>query len=68
MTNDHPDKKKIEAMFNDNPDLQQGFVKTEIYTTLQKIYELHQQWMEKLKAVWMKKPLANGWSLPVKRP
>lgn len=49
VTNDHPDKEKIEAMFNDNPDLQQGFVKTEIYTTLQKIYELHQQWMEKIE-------------------
>jgi hypothetical protein len=49
VTNDHPDKEKIEAMFNDNPNLQQGFVKTEIYTTLQKIYELHQQWMEKIE-------------------
>jgi hypothetical protein len=49
VTNDHPDKDKIEALFNDNPDLQQGFVKTEIYTTLQKIYELHQQWMEKIE-------------------
>lgn len=50
VTNDHPDKEKIEAMFNDNPNLQQGFVKTEIYTTLQKIYELHQQWMEKIES------------------
>ncbi len=60
VTNDHPDKDKIEAMFNDNPDLQQGFVKTEIYTTLQKIYELHQQWMEKIEG-GMDEEAAGQW-------
>ena len=60
VTNDHPDKDKIEALFNDNPDLQQGFVKTEIYTTLQKIYELHQQWMEKIEG-GMDEEAAGQW-------
>ena len=60
VTNNHPDKEKIEAMFNDNPDLQQGFVKTEIYTTLQKIYELHQQWMEKIEG-GMDEEAAGQW-------
>lgn len=60
VTNNHPDKDKIEAMFNDNPDLQQGFVKTEIYTTLQKIYELHQQWMQKIES-GMDEEAAGQW-------
>jgi hypothetical protein len=60
VTNDHPDKDKIEALFNENPDLQQGFVKTETYTSLQKIYELHQQWMQKVES-GMSEEAAGDW-------
>jgi len=60
VTNDHPDKNKIEALFKDNPDLQQGFVKTETYTTLQKIYQLHQQWLEKING-GMSEEAAGNW-------
>jgi len=60
VTNNHPKKDKIETIFNDNPDLQQGFVKTEIYTTLQKTYELQQQWMEKIEG-GMDEEAAGQW-------
>ncbi len=60
VTNDHPDKDKIEAMFASNPDLQQGFVKAETYTTLQKIYQLHQQWMQNIEN-GMSEESANNW-------
>ncbi len=60
VTNDHPDKDKIEAMFKDNPELQQGMVKTEIYGTLQKLYQLHQQWMQKIEG-GMSEESANNW-------
>ena len=60
VSNDHPDKDKIEALFKDNSDLQQGFVKTETYTTLQKVYELHQQWMQKIES-GMSEKAAGDW-------
>ncbi len=60
VTNDHPDKEKIEAMFENNPDLQQGFVKAETYTTLQKIYQLHQQWLQNVEN-GMSEEAAGNW-------
>jgi len=50
VTNDHPDKEKIEAMFANNFDLQQGFVRADTYQTLQKLHTLHQQWQQKISA------------------
>lgn len=49
VDNDHPDKDKIEALFKENSDLLQGYVKTENYFTLQNLYQLHQQWQQKLE-------------------
>ncbi|MBL4799906.1 MAG: hypothetical protein JKY50_21105 [Oleispira sp.] len=48
VTNDHPDKDKIEAMFANDSELQQGFVRAETYQTLQKLHALHQQWQQKV--------------------
>ncbi len=60
VSNDHPDKEKIEALFKANPDLQQGFAKTETYATLQKIYQLHQQWLQKIES-GMSEEAAGNW-------
>jgi hypothetical protein len=60
VTNDHPDKEKIEALFEGNRGLQQGFVKAETYTTLQKIYQLHQQWMQNVES-GMSEESAGNW-------
>jgi hypothetical protein len=50
VTNDHPDKDKIEAMFAKDSDLQQGFIKADTYQTLEKLHALHQQWQQKIAA------------------
>lgn len=50
VTNDHPDKNKIEAMFAKDSDLQQGFIKADTYQTLEKLHALHQQWQQKIAA------------------
>ena len=50
VINEHPDKEKIEKMFAENSDLQQGFVAAQTYQTLQKLNALHQQWQQKLEA------------------
>lgn len=50
VTNDHPDKDKIEAMFAQDSDLQQGFIKADTYQTLEKLHALHQQWQQKIAA------------------
>ena len=49
VNNDHPDKDKIETLFKENSDLQQGYVKTESYFTMQNLYQLHQQWQQKIE-------------------
>lgn len=49
VINDHPDKDKIEAMFANDSNLQQGFVRAETYQTLQKLHALHQQWQQKIE-------------------
>jgi len=50
VTNDHPDKAKIEAIFADDFDMQQSFVRADTYQTLQKLHELHQQWQQKISS------------------
>ncbi len=50
VVNDHPDKDKIEAMFANDSDLQQGYVRAETYQTLEKLHALHQQWQQKIAA------------------
>jgi hypothetical protein len=48
VSNDHPDKDKIEAMFANDSKLQQDFVRAEIYQGFQKLHALHQQWQQKV--------------------
>ena len=50
VSNDHPDKDKIEAIFADDFDMQQSFVRADTYQTLQKLHELHQQWQQKISS------------------
>ena len=60
VNNDHPDKEKIEALFKENSDLQQGYVKTESYFTMQNLYQLHQQWQQKIET-GMSEEAAGDW-------
>ncbi len=60
VNSDHPDKDKIEALFKENSDLQQGYVKTETYFTMQNIYQLHQQWQQKIEG-GMSDEAAGNW-------
>lgn len=48
VINDHPDKAKIEAIFENDFDMQQNFVRADTYQTLQKLHELHQQWQQRI--------------------
>ena len=48
VSNDHPDKDKIEAMFANDSKLQQDFIRAEIYQGFQKLHALHQQWQQKV--------------------
>ncbi len=60
VTNDHPDKDKIEAMFANDSDLQQGFVRADTSQTLQKLHVLHQQWQQKINS-GAREEAANLW-------
>lgn len=40
---DHPDKARIEALFEQNSDLQQGFVKADMVQSFRKIQQIHDQ-------------------------
>ena len=48
VTNDHPDKEKIEKIFSDNPDIQQEFSKANMAKTFENMYVLHQQWQQRI--------------------
>lgn len=50
VVNDHPDKERIEALFENNPELQQQFVKAQMAQTFQKLEQLHQQWLAKVES------------------
>jgi len=50
VLNDHPDKERIEALFEDDPELQQQFVKAQTAQMFQKLEQLHQQWLAKVES------------------
>ncbi len=57
---DHPDKYRIEALFEKDSELQQGFVKTEMVHTFRKIQQLHQQ-REQMLNNGASEEVANQW-------
>lgn len=60
VKNDHPDKAAIEAVFEDDMDLRNDLVKTSNYFLFKEMYELHQQWAEKIDS-GMEEELAGAW-------
>ena len=50
VSNDHPDKEGIEALFRDHPEFQQQFVRAQMAQTFQKLEALHQQWQQKIES------------------
>ncbi len=48
VTNDHPDKERIEKIFSDNPDMQQEFMKANMAKIFENMYVLHQQWQQRI--------------------
>lgn len=50
VKNDHPDKDKIEQIFDDNPDMQQQFVKAQMFQTFEKLAVLHKQWQQRIES------------------
>ncbi|GGY45807.1 hypothetical protein GCM10011297_18210 [Bacterioplanes sanyensis] len=57
---DHPDKSRIEALFEQDSELQQGFVKTEMVHTFRKVQQLHQQ-REQMLNNGASEEAANQW-------
>lgn len=47
---DHPQKEAIEAMFAEDMDLRNGMVKTQNFYLFKELYQLHQQWADKIEA------------------
>ncbi len=60
VKNDHPDKAAIEAIFEDDMDLRNGMVQTSNYFLFQEIYELHQQWADKIDS-GVSEEVAGAW-------
>ena len=60
VKNDHPDKAAIEAIFEDDMDLRNGMVKASNYFLFQEIYELHQQWADKIDS-GVSEEVAGAW-------
>lgn len=50
VLNDHPQKDRIEAMFEKDPELQQQFAKASQARTFQQLGELHNQWLKKIES------------------
>lgn len=50
VSNDHPDKEKIERLFEDDADLQQQFVKAQMFQTFEKLAALHKQWQQRIES------------------
>lgn len=50
VSNDHPDKAAIEAAFEDDQDLRNGFIRSSTYFLFQEIASMHDQWLEKIEA------------------
>ncbi len=60
VKNDHPDKAAIEAIFEEDMDLRNGMVKASNYFLFQEIYELHQQWADKVDS-GVSEEVAGAW-------
>lgn len=50
VSNDHPDKEKIEQLFEDDADLQQQFVKAQMFQSFEKLAALHKQWQQRIES------------------
>ena len=50
VSNNHPDKERIEALFRNDRDFQQQFVRAQMAQTFQKLEALHQQWQQKIES------------------
>ncbi|MGH1372335.1 MAG: hypothetical protein ACRBBW_09890 [Cellvibrionaceae bacterium] len=60
VKNDHPDKAAIEAIFEEDMDLRNDLVKTSNYFLFKEMYQLHQQWAEKIDS-GMDEEVAGVW-------
>lgn len=59
---DHPQKEAIEAMFAEDMDLRNGMVQTQTFYLFREMYQLHQQWAEKIEA-GVNEEVAGTWLL-----
>jgi len=59
---DHPQKEAIEKMFSEDMDLRNGMVQTQTFYLFKEMYQLHQQWAEKIEA-GVNEEIAGTWLL-----
>ena len=59
---DHPQKDAIENMFAEDMDLRNGMVQTQTFYLFKEMYQLHQQWAEKIEA-GVNEEIAGTWLL-----
>lgn len=59
---DHPQKEAIEEMFSEDMDLRNGMVQTQTFYLFKEMYQLHQQWAEKIEA-GVNEEIAGTWLL-----
>ncbi len=57
---DHPQKAEIEAMFAEDQDLRNGMVQSQNFYLFREMYQLHQQWAEKIEA-GVNEEIAGAW-------
>ncbi len=62
VKNDHPDKDKIEAVFKEQPELQQGLIQAQNFYLFNELYQLTQQWAQKVDS-GMSEAAAGQWLL-----
>lgn len=62
VKNDHPDKEKIEQLFKEDRDLQQGLVQTQNFYMFKELYRLTQEWAQKIDS-GMSEQMAGEWLL-----
>lgn len=62
VKNDHPDKEKIEQIFKEDRDLQQGLIQTETFYLFKELYRLTQEWAQKIDS-GMSEEMAGQWLL-----
>ncbi|GLQ29549.1 hypothetical protein [Litoribrevibacter albus] len=62
VKNDHPDKEKIEQLFKEDRDLQQGLIQTQDFYLFKELYRLTQEWAQKIDS-GMSEEMAGQWLL-----